>query len=120
MMMTQRGNEATCVALRQLGAASKVAAVVKPSLDLDARPLHETAGQTDGLTLTLQDVGSARAYLDIHGAIRASHTTEVAKSVLTAICTLVLASMANAAWDDFQEAMSAMVGGSFARKDVEH
>ena len=117
-MMIQRDNEAACVALRQLGAASKVTTVVKPDLDLDMCPQRETAGQTDGLTLTLRDIGSARTYLDIHGAMRASPTTEVAKSVLVALCTLVLSSMASATWGDFQEALTA-TGGTVARKDVE-
>ena len=114
-MMIQRANEAACVGLVQLGAAVKVNTVVKPRVDLDTYYHHETAGQTDGLTLTLQDIGSSRTYLDIHGAIRASPTTEVTKSVLTTLCALVLSSMANATWDDLQEAMGTMVGRSIAR-----
>ena len=116
-MMIQKDNEAACVALKQLGAVSKVTTVVKPDLDLSMCPQHETAGQTDGLTLTLQDIGSARTYLDIHGAIRASPTTEVTKSVITALCSLVLSSMAIASWDDSQEALTA-TGATVARKDV--
>ena len=116
--MIQKGNEAACVGLVQLGANVKVTTVVKPDLGLSMCPQHETAGQTDGLTLTLRDVGSARTYLDIYGAIRASPTTEVTKSVLAALCTLVLSGMASATWDDFQEALTA-TGGDVARKDIE-
>ena len=70
--MIQRDNEAACVGLVQLGAAVKTNTVVKPNVDLDAYYHHETAGETDGLTLSLKDVGSARTYLDIHHAIRTS------------------------------------------------
>ena len=72
--MIQKDNEAACVGLVQLGAAVKVNTVVKPRVDLDTYYHHETAGQTDGLTLTLKDVGSAWTYLDIHHAIKASST----------------------------------------------
>ena len=101
-------------------APRKVNTVVKPRVDLGAYYHHETAGQTDGLTLTLKDLGSTRTYLDIHHAIRPSLTTEVTNAALASLCTLVLSSMASASWDDFQEAFETMAEGSVARKDVEN
>ena len=50
--MIQRDNEAACVGLVQLGAAVNVNTVVKPRVDLGTYYHHETAGQSDGLTLT--------------------------------------------------------------------
>ena len=117
--MIQKDNEAACVGLAQLGAAVKVNTVAKLRLDLDQCPYHETARQTDGLTLTVKDVGSARSYRGIHHPIRTSPATEVTKAVLTALCTLVLSSMASASWDDFQVAFETIAEGSVARKVVE-
>ena len=65
-------------------------------------------------------MGSAKHYLDINTTIKANSTPEVAKEVLTSICTMILASMATAAWADFKTAIDSMTegGGTLAKKDV--
>ena len=116
--MIQRDNEAACVGLKQLGAAAKASAVVQPDLDLPLYPNLVVARGKDGLTLNLQDVGSAKTHLDIHTTIKGNPTPEVTKAVLSSICTLIVSSMGTASWADCRSALDLMAPGSIAQKDM--
>ena len=77
--MIQQDNEAACVGLVQLGAAVKVDTAASPKMDLENYPCLTVAGDTNGLALTLADVGSAKTYLKNHTAIKGNSTPEVAR-----------------------------------------
>ena len=116
--MVQKDNEAACVGLVQLGAAVKVSTVAPPTLEMGNYPSMTVAGDTDGLTLSLEDVGSTKSYLDIHTAIKANSTPEITKEILASVCSLIISSMGATAWTDFKIALDMMEPGSVASKDV--
>ena len=76
--MMQKDNEAACVSFVQFGASLKATTVVAPRIDLSYCPGRVVAGDTDGLTLSLKDVGAAKHFFDISKAIKASPTPEIA------------------------------------------